>query len=107
MIVWEVYDADSLYQTNRRLFTDVGLAVKYLIQKVSDLTQDTEDAWTEPCVRAWAADYDGEQYLAFFTNGGLVKQVRNKPHLGNTILYMRKEVERIIAKRHIVFKEKK
>mgnify|MGYP003132332110 CR=1 FL=1 len=102
MILWEVYDADDMYQNKKKFFTSLRPAVMYLIEIVSGLTQDI---WSEPCVRAWAADYDGDQYLAFFTNGGLVKKIRDKPHLGNTELYMRKEVDRIIARRHIVFQE--
>ena len=104
MIIWEVFDHDEKYNAHRRYYTVLEDAVKYLLE-VSRV--DTLEPWGEPCVRAWAADYEGEQYVAFFTNGGLIQSVLDSPHVGNTVLYMGDTVEQAIARRHIVFNEEK
>ena len=102
MIVWEVYDADEPHNTRRRYYTVLKSAVDFLLEVSRD---DTSNNWDVPCVRAWAADYEGSQYVAFFTNGGLIQSVLNTPHVGNTMLFMRKTVEQALARRHIVFNE--
>lgn len=83
MILYEVADV-SYNQSRKRFYTTPDEACKYLLSVLPD--------WDEPAIRIWEADYQGEQYLCYITNGELAVKMGGVPTLIPTINQLKRHV---------------
>lgn len=104
MILWEVYDYDV--PVNRRFYTSLQPAVKFLFTVCKRAGAIPHKAWSEPVVRAWRTDHDGPQQLMFVSNGELVSHHEGLPNINVTVGSIRRTLESHMLQNGIKIEEK-
>ena len=105
MIVWEVYDYCDSQERRRRYYSTLEDAVSFVFTKCERAGAPRPVAWDDPCIRAWACNYDGEQHLMYITNGGLVQYVAGHPNHARTVGVIREKLHEHLREHNLRLSE--